>query len=54
MFIASDVLSRLAPFEGAESKHTLYHSRIIPLLRTELLEGCATFYKHLTPDGVKR
>ena len=50
MFIDSSITSRLAPFEGAESKQAFPHSRVIPLLRTEPVEGNVAFYKHLTPD----
>jgi hypothetical protein len=30
-----------------------YHSRIIPLLRTESGGSCCLVYKHSTPNGVK-
>jgi hypothetical protein len=37
---------------GIQLEH--YHSRIIPLLRTEPEGFCFSIYKHLTPNGVIR
>ena len=50
MFIESSLISVLAPFEGAESNQTSYHSRITPLLRIEPEWGGAACYRDLIPN----